>query len=63
MDEITQRVRSIGARRKRLRDELTSADAELRKLMPSAKAMLTQEEIRAFTGLSIQTIRTYTARG
>ncbi|MFF4316015.1 hypothetical protein [Streptomyces sp. NPDC001507] len=62
MDEITQRMRAIGARRKRLRDELATADRELRELMPSAKAHMTQEEIRAYTGLSIQTIRTYTAR-
>lgn len=62
MDEITQRVREIGGRRKQLRDELASADLELRELMPTAKAVLTQEEIRSYTGLSIQTIRTYTAR-
>ncbi|MFI7019775.1 hypothetical protein [Streptomyces sp. NPDC050164] len=62
MDDVTAQVRAVGARRKRLREELASADAELRALMPSAKAVLTQEEIRAHTGLSIPTIRTYTAR-
>jgi hypothetical protein len=62
MDDVTARVKAVGARRKRLRDELSSADSELRELMPSAKAVMTQEEIRAHTGLSIQTIRTYTAR-
>ncbi|MDO0913009.1 hypothetical protein QQM39_19785 [Streptomyces sp. DT2A-34] len=62
MDDVIQRVKEIGARRKRLRDELTSADAELRKLMPSATARMTQEEIRTATGLAIPTIRTYTAR-
>jgi hypothetical protein len=62
MDDVTARIRAIGARRKRLRDELAAADSELRELMPSAKAQMTQEEIRAFTGLSVPTIRTYTAR-
>lgn len=62
MDEITQRVRATGARRKRLRDELAAAESELRELMPLARAVMSQEEIRAHTGLSIPTIRTYTAR-
>jgi hypothetical protein len=59
MDEITERVRAVGARRKRLLDELDSANAELRDLMPCAKARMTQEEIRRVTGLSFPTIRHY----
>lgn len=59
MDEITERVRAVGARRKRLRDELAAAEAELHELMPSAKARMTQEEIRRVTGLSFPTIRRY----
>jgi hypothetical protein len=62
MDDVTARVRAVGARRKRLIDELSAANAELRELMPSAKVRMTQDEIRTHTGLSIQTIRTYAAR-
>jgi hypothetical protein len=62
MDEIAETVRAVGARRKRLRDELSAADSELRDLMPMAKAVLTQEEIRSATGLAVPTIRTWTAR-
>lgn len=62
MDEIPERVRAIGARRKRLRDELSAADSELRNLMPTAKVLMTQEEIRSATGLAVPTIRTWTAR-
>lgn len=62
MDETTAQVRATGARRKRLRDELRTAEAELRELMPAARAVMTHEEIRAHTGLSIQTIRAYSSR-
>ncbi|MFD5567984.1 hypothetical protein [Streptomyces cadmiisoli] len=62
MEETRQRVREIGARRKRLREELTAADSELRDLMPAARAVLTHEQIRSATGLSIQTIRAYSSR-
>jgi hypothetical protein len=62
MDEITERVRAVGARRKRLREELAAADSELRDIMPTARAVLTHEQIRTATGLSIQTIRAYSSR-
>ncbi|MFJ8605457.1 hypothetical protein ACIREM_43530 [Streptomyces shenzhenensis] len=62
MDEITQRVRAVGARRRRLREELAAADRELRDIMPAARAVLTHEQIRSHTGLSIQTIRAYASR-
>ena len=62
MDEITKQVRAIGARRKRLREELAAADSELRDIMPAARAVLTHEQIRTHTGLSIQTIRAYSSR-
>nr|WTB34648.1 hypothetical protein OG781_38820 [Streptomyces sp. NBC_00830] len=62
MDETTQHVRAVGARRKRLREELTAADSELRDIMPAARAVLTHEQIRSATGLSIQTIRAYASR-
>jgi hypothetical protein len=62
MEDTPQRMREVGARRKRLRAELFAADHELRTMMPTAKALMTQEEIRSATGLSIPTIRTWTAR-
>ncbi|MFF3877417.1 hypothetical protein [Streptomyces sp. NPDC001978] len=49
MDEITQQVRAVGARRKRLREELSAADSELRNIMPAARAVLTHEQIRSQT--------------
>jgi hypothetical protein len=59
VDEITPRIKAIGARRKRLRDELAATDSELRDLMPLARAVMTQEEIRTHTGLSIPTMRAW----
>ncbi|CAL9531069.1 hypothetical protein SUDANB176_04053 [Streptomyces sp. enrichment culture] len=62
MDDVIRRVREIGARRKRLKDELTAVDSELRKLLPTARAGMTHEEIRNATGLSVPSIRTWTKR-
>lgn len=60
MDELPKRVREIGARRKRLREELSAADSELRAILPQARAAMTHEQIRSATGLSIPSIRLWT---
>lgn len=62
MDDVTQRVREIGAQRKRLKAELATIDSELRTLLPPARAAMTHEDIRSATGLSIPTIRLWAAR-
>ncbi|MGW9133657.1 hypothetical protein [Streptomyces sp. NPDC055681] len=57
MDDTTQRIRALGARRTRLREELDATNKELRTLMPAAKAVLSLEAIRKLTGVSIATVR------
>jgi DNA-binding transcriptional MerR regulator len=57
MDDTTQRIRALGARRTRLREELDATNKELRTLMPAANAVLSLESIRKLTGVSIATIR------
>lgn len=57
MDDTTQRIRQLGARRTRLRDELDATNTELRALMPAASAALSLEAIRKHSGVSIATIR------
>ncbi|MEU1030197.1 hypothetical protein ABZ402_15830 [Streptomyces mirabilis] len=57
MDTTTQRIRQLGARRTRLRNELNTTNKELRDLMPAANAVLSLEAIRKHTGVSIATIR------
>ena len=61
-DETTDAIRALGARRKRLREELTSVEAELHNLMPAARQRLSQEAIRRMTDLSFPTIRRYAVK-
>ncbi|MFZ4142623.1 hypothetical protein ACOZDZ_18005 [Streptomyces griseoincarnatus] len=63
MSDIERKTKELGARRKRLRDELRDIDSELRATMPAIRSAMTYEDIRASTGLSIQTIRAYSAGG
>ncbi|MFF3883765.1 hypothetical protein [Streptomyces sp. NPDC001914] len=60
MDELTKRVREIGARRLRLKADLATADSELRDVLPLARAGMTHAEIRSATGLDVGTIRIWT---
>lgn len=61
-DDTTDKVRALGARRKRLREELAGVEAELHNLLPAARQRLSQEEIRRMTDLSFPTIRRYTVQ-
>jgi hypothetical protein len=60
VDELTRRVREIGARRKRLKEELATADSELQTILPQARPGMTHAQIRAATGLDVGTIRLWT---
>lgn len=62
MDELTQRVREIGARRLRLKEELAAADSELQNILPQARPGMTHAQIRSATGLDVGTIRLWTRR-